>query len=916
MKLRKGMLGALLGVTFATTLLSTSIVHAENNYTSTVGNVAVRTIRDDENMIGWKKINNQWYYLDSAGNYVKGWINVDGKQYYLKADGTRATNTIIGDYIFGNEGVGYQGKNENGKFYFADGWYYNFSDKKVYYPNHTSLKVGVDGKVYADERRVTFDSQGVLQSNWFGINRLWYSLNLSGKALTGWQKIDDHWYYFNEFGAPHIGWLKLNDNWYYFDKYTGIMHTYMMFTGTPIITTGETYYFDPKTGAMQTGWVTYESGDKYYFYSDGRMARNTKIGEYTINNYGRAYIENYTGWQKRYDDWTYSENGKKVTGWKFINNNWYYFDVYGKMSTVLVSPVPMHGGGWYLLDSSGAMKTGWQKYNGEWCYFGSSGNMYMGWQKIDGKWYYFGSSKNMPESMTVNDKGVWYKYNISGAMKTGWQKISGVWYYFDASGAMKTGWLDEGGKKYYLQSSGAMATNTTIDGYKIDASGVATKVIQNGWQSADNHWYYYTNGTKVTGWKAVNNVWYYFDGSGVMKTGWQKVNGVWYYFNPSGAMQKGWQKIDGAWYYFGTSGAMKTGWLDYAGQKYYLKSTGAMATNTTVDGYKIDAYGVATKVIQNGWQSADNHWYYYTNGTKVTGWKAVNNIWYYFDGSGVMKTGWQKVNGVWYYFNPSGAMQKGWQKIDGAWYYFDASGAMKTGWLDYAGQKYYLQSSGAMATNTTIDGYSIDANGVATLNDSTENNSTVVQSETKSIVNNENEAKAFRSEFNRLINEFRAENGLSPIRATILLTRAADIRSNDEKNGLKSIYETGSAASDWDHYRPDGSRFFNAVEQAESEGYNLDSQGNLIYETTQKALNENIALNYQSEFSDGKEMANQVFTQWKNSSGHRANMLSSGITVYGLGFYGDTENYGGYITYTFIGGYTISSYSSVIQYLS
>ena len=733
MKLRKGMLGALLGVTFATTLLGTSIVHADNNYTSTVGNVAVRTIRDDENMIGWKKINNQWYYLDSAGNYVKGWINVDGKQYYLKADGTRATNTIIGDYIFGNEGVGYQGKNENGKFYFADGWYYNFSDKKVYYPNHTSLKVGDDGKVYADERRVAFDSQGVLQSNWFKINLLWYSLNLSGKALIGWQKIDEHWYYFNEFGTPHIGWLKLKDNWYYFDKYTGIMHTYTLYTGTPIITTGETYYFDPKTGIMQTGWVTYESGDKSYFYSDGRMARNTKIGEYTINNYGQAYIENYTGWQKRYDYWTYYENGKMITGWKFINNNWYYFDLYGKMATGLESPIGLHGGGWYYLDSSGVMKTGWQKYNGEWCYFGSSGNMHMGWQKIDSKWYYFGPSKNMPELWTVNDKGVWYKYNISGAMKTGWQKIDGAWYYFDSSGAMKTGWLDDKGKKYYLQPSGAMATNTTVGEYKIDTAGIASKIVKNGWQSVNNHWYYYTNGKKVTGWKMVNNVWYYFDSSGVMKTGWQKVNsvwyyfnpsgamqkgwqkvnGVWYYFNPSGAMQKGWQKINGAWYYFGTSGAMKTGWLDEGGKKYYLQSSGAMATNTTVDGYKIDASGVATKVIQNGWQSTENNWYYYTNGKKVTGWKAVNNVWYYFDGSGVMKTGWQKINGVWYYFNPSGAMQKGWQKINGAWYYFGTSGAMKTGWLDEGGKKYYLQSSGVMATNITVDGYKIDASGVA-----------------------------------------------------------------------------------------------------------------------------------------------------------------------------------------------------------
>lgn len=854
MKLRKGMLCALLGVTFATTLLSTSIVHADNNYTSTVGDVAVRTIRDDENMIGWKKINNQWYYLDSAGNYVKGWINVDGKQYYLKADGTRATNTIIGDYIFGNEGVGYQGKNKNGKFYFADGWYYNFSDKKVYYPNYTSLKVGDDGKVYADERRVAFDSQGVLQSNWFKINLLWYSLNLSGKALIGWQKIDEYWYYFNEFGTPHIGWLKLNDNWYYFNKYTGIMHTYTMFTGTPIIITGETYYFNPKTGAMQTGWVTYESGDKYYFYSDGRMARNTKIGEYTINNYGRAYIENYTGWQKRYDDWTYYENGKMITGWKFINNNWYYFDLYGRMATGLESPIGLHGGGWYYLDSSGVMKTGWQKYNGEWCYFGSSGNMHMGWQKIDSKWYYFGPSKNMPELWTVNDKGVWYKYNISGAMKTGWQKIDGAWYYFDSSGAMKTGWLDDKGKKYYLQPSGTMATNTTVGEYKIDTAGIASKIVKNGWQSVNNHWYYYTNSKKVTGWKAVNNVWYYFDSSGIMKTGWQKVNGVWYYFNPSGAMQKGWQK----------------------------------------------------------------------------------------------------VNGVWYYFDASGAMKTGWQKLNGAWYYFANSGAMKTGWLDYAGQKYYLQSSGAMVTNTTVDGYKIDASGVAkdhqlkALNDAktsalnklkalTHIDTTTYQSkienaqaieeiqsivseakaaETKaieeankpkpvssnSILTNPEAKRTFILTFTQLLNEFRKENGLKEIYSTTLLNRAADIRSEDEKEGLIMLSDTGEAPDDWDHFRPDGSGAESALGQARNEGFNILANGSSTTRITQGWVNENIAINYQTKRDTPEKVAQKVFTQWKNSPGHRRNMLSPRIEVFGIGFWGDPAQSGMYIEFTFIGG--------------
>ena len=681
--------------------------------------------------------------------------------------------------------------------------------------------------------------------------------NQSTENKVSWQKIGDYWYYFDEPGKKHIGWLKLNDNWYYFDKYTGIMHTYMMFTGTPIITTGETYYFDPKTGAMQTGWFTYESGAKYYFYSDGRMARNTKIGEYTIDNYGLAYIENYTGWQYKSDNWYYYVNGEAVTGWKFINNNWYYFDVYGQMATGLVSPVLMHGGGWYLLDSSGAMKTGWQKYNGEWCYFGSSGNMYMGWQKIDGKWYYFGPSKNMPELVTVNEKGEWYPYNISGAMKTGWQKINGVWYYFDVSGAMKTGW----------------------------------------------------------------------------------------------------QKINGTWYYFANSGAMKTGWLDYAGQKYYLQSSGAMATNTTVDGYKIDASGVATKVIQNGWQSADNHWYYYTNGKKVTGWKAVNNVWYYFDGSGVMKTGWQKINGVWYYLNPSGAMQKGWQKINGAWYYFGTSGAMKTGWLDEGGKKYYLQSSGAMATNTTVDGYKIDASGVAidqqlkALNDTkhyalnelktlTHIDTTTYQSkienaqaieeiqsivneakaaETKaieeankpkpgsvnSILTNPEAKRTFILTFTQLLNEFRKENGLKEIYSTTLLNRAADIRSEDEKNGLISKYQNGQTTPDWNHKRPDGSSTASAVAQARAEHYDVLANGEIYSGGTHSWVNENIAINYQMP-KRSKEtpeaVAQRVFTQWKNSAGHRANMLDDDADVFGIGFWGDPSQSGPYIEFTFIGG--------------
>jgi len=40
---------------------------------------------------------------------------------------------------------------------------------------------------------------------------------------------------------------------------------------------------------------------------------------------------------------------------------------------------------------------------------------------------------------------------------------------------MKTGWLNDNGTWYYLNTSGAMLANTTVDGYKLSASGAWVK---------------------------------------------------------------------------------------------------------------------------------------------------------------------------------------------------------------------------------------------------------------------------------------------------------------------------------------------------------------------------------------------------------------------------------------------------------
>ena len=57
-------------------------------------------------------------------------------------------------------------------------------------------------------------------------------------------------------------------------------------------------------------------------------------------------------------------------------------------------------------------------------------------------------------------------------------------------------------------------------------------------------------------------------------------------------------------------------------------------------------------------------------------------------------------------------MKTGWVKDKGTWYYLNADGPMKTGWIKHKGLWYYLDSSGAMVTNTVIDGYKINHEGV------------------------------------------------------------------------------------------------------------------------------------------------------------------------------------------------------------
>ncbi|OOM79570.1 autolysin [Clostridium puniceum] len=73
---------------------------------------------------------------------------------------------------------------------------------------------------------------------------------------------------------------------------------------------------------------------------------------------------------------------------------------------------------------------------------------------------------------------------------------------------------------------------------------------------------------------------------------------------------------------------------------------------------------------------------------------------------------WGKISGGKWMLIEQGIPTTGWKMVKGNWYYMDLEGIMQTGWLNYGENWYYLNSSGAMVSNTYVDGYYIDWNGV------------------------------------------------------------------------------------------------------------------------------------------------------------------------------------------------------------
>ena len=101
----------------------------------------------------------------------------------------------------------------------------------------------------------------------------------------------------------------------------------------------------------------------------------------------------------------------------------------------------------------------------------------------------------------------------------------------------------------------------------------------------------------------------------------------------------------------------------------------------------------------------------------------------------------------------------------------------------------------------------------------------------------------------RLVNKYRAQNGLGALTLDSALCSAADVRAKEIKTSFS-------------HTRPDGTSCFTVLGQL---GISYGGAG------------ENIAY--------GQSSPEEVMTAWMNSDGHRANILNSSFTKLGVGVY-------------------------------
>ena len=753
------------GVTyyFQNGTMKTKYVFTQEGYFYYFGADGRQKVKKSLDKDGWLQLEDNWYYIADKQLAKNKFVKLGNYTYYFNYAGIMYADTMFGVYDSEAERSGMFYADSQG--HIVTGWYTMY-ENTYYFENDGHAADGVtviDGKTYYFQANKLMKQYALVENGSF------YYFDKNGELQTkkeiindGWVTSAGNWYYVKNGQMVENQFINLGKYTYYLGN-NGIMYKNQCKT-IQNDTKTLNYRFDAD-GRMVTGW--YQDGLTWFYYtSDGTAASGTTTingkvyffddaGKMQINRIvhyaGKLYYIDGNGVasQQSNNGWIcnkyYVENGKLITGWKRLNNKWYYLSKEtGERYTDGIYSVDNVK---YYFDSDGIMKTGWIKTGGESLFAEPGGKLKQNiWLQTEDKWYYFDNNAYMVKGIvkigkdyhTFNADGTWNRQlNVKS---DGWIKSDSVWYYFRNHKPVINQTLKISGKQYRFDENGVMLTDAVYDEYYYDISGVALqnqwrevkpglteyygadgKKVKEGWKSIDGSWYYIRDGYRLTSDSAVDGKLYHFtengksDGNGTaLSTGWNLISGNYYYYT-NGKILKYRQTIGKKEYYF-----------DYKGRMVYDTSIRYGNSNAC---YRIQKDG---SILTGGW-SADHTYYAEDNGVLATGVQVIDGKTYIFAEWGhicandtILSDDCRVIDKTNAQGEVSSTVSKpdwtGWVKDDGSWYYVK-NGVFMHNQILFNGKTYYLNADGKMLVNGHKEGVGYaDNDGVIKTNGGGNNN--------------------------------------------------------------------------------------------------------------------------------------------------------------------------------------------------
>ena len=130
------------------------------------------------------------------------------------------------------------------------------------------------------------------------------------------------------------------------------------------------------------------------------------------------------------------------------------------------------GGWYYMMENGTRAKRCWLHSKGNWYAIGDDGYMMTGWRYIEDNYYYFHGDGSMASNEWIDgywlsSNGAWTYEGVGS-----WHANSDGWWYEDSSGWYPwSQWQKIDGKWYYFNYYGYVVTNDYVDGYWLGPDG-------------------------------------------------------------------------------------------------------------------------------------------------------------------------------------------------------------------------------------------------------------------------------------------------------------------------------------------------------------------------------------------------------------------------------------------------------------